>query len=49
MAQGIFNVILGLFPGYFPLYLLFLIGAWTSRSAGCIINDYLDKEFDRNV
>lgn len=25
------------------------MGAWTSRSAGCIINDYFDKDFDRNV
>lgn len=28
---------------------MFLMGAWTSRSAGCIINDYLDKDFDKNV
>ncbi len=28
---------------------LFFIGSWTSRSAGCIINDYLDKDFDKNV
>ena len=33
----------------FPLYLLFLMGSWTARSAGCIINDYLDKDFDKNV
>lgn len=28
---------------------MFLMGAWTSRSAGCIINDYFDREFDRSV
>jgi 4-hydroxybenzoate polyprenyltransferase len=28
---------------------MFLMGAWTSRSAGCIINDYLDRSFDRSV
>lgn len=28
---------------------MFLMGAWTSRSAGCIINDYLDRNFDRSV
>jgi 4-hydroxybenzoate polyprenyltransferase len=25
------------------------MGSWTARSAGCIINDYLDKDFDKNV
>lgn len=28
---------------------IFLMGAWTSRSAGCIINDYFDRNFDRSV
>ena len=28
---------------------MFLMGAWTSRSAGCIINDYFDRNFDRSV
>jgi 4-hydroxybenzoate polyprenyltransferase len=28
---------------------MFLMGAWTSRSAGCIINDYFDRDFDRSV
>jgi 4-hydroxybenzoate polyprenyltransferase len=28
---------------------LFLMGSWTSRSAGCIVNDYFDREFDRQV
>jgi 4-hydroxybenzoate polyprenyltransferase len=31
------------------LLFLFFMGAWTSRSAGCIINDYLDKDFDKKV
>lgn len=28
---------------------LFLMGSWTSRSAGCIVNDYLDRDFDKKV
>jgi len=28
---------------------MFFMGAWTSRSAGCIINDYFDKNFDSKV
>lgn len=28
---------------------MFLMGAWTSRSAGCIINDYFDRNFDSKV
>jgi 4-hydroxybenzoate polyprenyltransferase len=31
------------------LLLLFLMGSWTSRSAGCIFNDYLDRDFDKKV
>lgn len=33
------------------LYLLglFFMGSWTSRSAGCIINDIFDREFDKKV
>jgi 4-hydroxybenzoate polyprenyltransferase len=31
------------------LLLLFLMGSWTSRSAGCIVNDYLDRDFDKKV
>lgn len=31
------------------LLLLFLMGSWTARSAGCILNDILDKDFDKQV
>jgi 4-hydroxybenzoate polyprenyltransferase len=31
------------------IILIFLFGAWLMRSAGCIINDYADREFDRYV
>ncbi len=31
------------------LLLLFLAGSWTARSAGCIVNDYLDRDYDRQV
>ncbi len=31
------------------LLLVFLMGSWTARSAGCIVNDYLDKDFDKKV
>jgi 4-hydroxybenzoate polyprenyltransferase len=32
-------------PGVASVYyiLLFLMGSWTSRSAGCIVNDYFDR------
>ena len=42
-VQGIFTL-----P---TLYLLglFFMGSWTSRSAGCIINDILDRDFDKKV
>lgn len=33
----------------FYLYFLFLIGAILMRSAGCIINDYFDRDFDGRV
>ena len=38
-------------PGLPSLYLLglFFMGSWTSRSAGCIVNDYWDRDFDKNV
>jgi 4-hydroxybenzoate polyprenyltransferase len=29
--------------------ILFLLGSITMRSAGCIINDILDRNFDKNV
>ena len=32
-----------------PILAMFLMGAWTSRSAGCVINDYLDRNYDRSV
>ncbi len=36
---------------FIPLHLLgmFAFGAWTMRSAGCIINDMWDRDFDRKV
>ena len=34
---------------YFFYLLLFLMGAILMRSAGCIVNDILDKEFDKRV
>ena len=34
---------------YFFYLLLFLLGAILMRSAGCIVNDILDKEFDKKV
>jgi len=34
---------------YFFYLILFFLGSVFMRSAGCIVNDILDKEFDRNV
>ena len=34
---------------YFFFLLLFFLGAVLMRSAGCIVNDILDKEFDKKV
>ncbi len=34
---------------YFFYLLLFFLGAVLMRSAGCIVNDILDKEFDKRV
>ena len=34
---------------YFLFPLLFLIGAILMRSAGCIINDIVDSDFDKKV
>jgi len=34
---------------YFFFLLLFFLGAVLMRSAGCIVNDVLDKEFDKKV
>ena len=28
---------------------LFFMGSWTARSAGCIVNDYFDRDFDKQV
>jgi 4-hydroxybenzoate polyprenyltransferase len=28
---------------------LFTIGAFTTRSAGCIINDFCDRDIDKHV
>ena len=34
---------------YFFYLLLFFLGAILMRSAGCIVNDILDKEYDKKV
>ena len=34
---------------YFFYLILFFLGAFLMRSAGCIVNDILDKEFDKKV
>lgn len=31
------------------LLVIFLMGSWTARSAGCIINDYFDRDIDKHV
>ena len=35
--------------GWWPLWPLFLAGAIAMRSAGCVYNDIVDRDFDRNV
>ena len=30
-------------------YILFFLGSFFMRSAGCIINDYFDRKIDKNV
>ena len=37
------------FKNYFFYLILFFLGAVLMRSAGCIVNDILDKEFDKKV
>ena len=37
------------FKNYFFYIILFFLGAILMRSAGCIVNDILDKEFDKKV
>ena len=37
------------FKNYFFYLILFFLGAILMRSAGCIVNDILDKEFDSKV
>ncbi len=32
-----------------PVLMVFVLGAVLMRSAGCVINDYADREFDRHV
>ena len=34
---------------YFFYLILFFLGSLLMRSAGCIVNDILDKEFDKKV
>ena len=29
--------------------LIFTAGVWLTRSAGCVINDYADRDFDKHV
>jgi len=31
------------------LVIIFLLGAWLTRSLGCVLNDYCDRNFDRHV
>ncbi|MGC9127655.1 MAG: 4-hydroxybenzoate octaprenyltransferase [Acidithiobacillus sp.] len=31
------------------LFLIFSIGTWLMRAAGCVINDFFDRDFDRQV
>ena len=35
-------------PGW-PLFLIFSLGCFLMRSAGCAINDYADRDFDKHV
>ena len=32
-----------------PIVLIFVVGTFLTRSAGCAINDYADRDFDRHV
>ncbi len=45
---GALWVAAGGFPGW-PLLLVFVLGTFLMRSAGCCINDVADREFDRHV
>ena len=36
------------FPGW-KLLLIFVVGTFLMRSAGCAVNDVIDREFDRHV
>lgn len=40
-----------LFAPFIPFHLMvsFVAGAYLMRSAGCVVNDWLDKDFDRQV
>lgn len=31
------------------LFVIFTLGTWLMRSAGCVINDYFDRDFDQQV
>ncbi len=33
----------------FRLFAIFTLGTWLMRSAGCVINDYFDRDFDKQV
>ncbi len=45
---GALWVAAGGFPGW-PLLVVFVLGTFLMRSAGCCINDVADREFDRHV
>ncbi len=36
-------------PPPLPVLLVFMVGAVLMRSAGCVVNDYFDRDFDRQV
>ena len=36
-------------PSSFDLIVIFTVGTFTMRSAGCVINDYADRKVDGGV
>jgi 4-hydroxybenzoate polyprenyltransferase len=52
LLPGWWGVALGAKPGSLPdlnLLILFLIGAWAMRGAGCTYNDIVDRDYDARV
>ena len=43
------NLVVKLLLDYFFYLILFFLGAILMRSAGCIVNDILDRKFDKKV